>query len=77
MCRNLGYNHYPFTWLEDTCDIMIDDNINIITNIMKFDEKVRELVNSGESISDIMCNYIFKCKASRVAFNPDLWAINL
>jgi hypothetical protein len=25
LCQSIGFNHQPYSWLETTCDVMVDE----------------------------------------------------
>jgi hypothetical protein len=61
-CTNLGYNHYPYSWLESLCDEMVEDKIDGITGVIEFQQGFRATgLNPSKDVDDMMCEELFKC----------------
>ena len=76
ICGTLGYNHSPYTWIEEKCEEMIDDfsglleldkcscNIyqdTIVDKLNLRDYLTRNKMQPANSLSDKICGELFDC----------------
>lgn len=62
LCQSLGFNHQPYTWLEEICDEMIDENMKEILNIVNMrDQLASTKVNPKQTLADRVCEEIYSC----------------
>jgi hypothetical protein len=61
-CSSLSYSHQPYSWLEPTCDEMVDEHLGSIIEVMKFHQKV---VGTGltpsQSMPQMLCDELYAC----------------
>jgi len=63
VCDGLGFNHSPYSWLEDYCEEMIEDNYSTIIDAASFRKKLyASRFNPDTSFSDSLCEELFKCQ---------------
>ena len=67
-CSSLSYSHQPYSWLEPTCDEMVDDHLGSIIEVMKFHKKV---VGTGlipsQSMPQMLCDELYACGKDNLA----------
>jgi len=63
ICDNIGFNHSPYSWIEDYCEDIIEDNYSTIVDASKFRKKLYvSKFNPDETFSDSLCEELYKCK---------------
>lgn len=71
-CGTIGHNFYPFTWLEEQCDEMVDDKLDDIVSIINLQNGILSTgLIPSKSMDDTMCEEFYKCPAA-VKTNPEL-----
>ena len=64
LCNSLGFNHQPYGWLENTCDIMIEEYYDDILEIVTLRDKLHHSkIKLKETLSSKICSKIFNCKS--------------
>ena len=67
-CSSLSYSHQPYSWLEPTCDEMVDEQLDSIIDVMKFHQKV---VGTGltpsQSMPQMLCEELYACGKNNLA----------
>ena len=80
ICSTLGYNHSPYTWIEDKCDEMIDDysgktclvllynmsTDDIVDKLNMRDYLTRNKMQPAASLSDKICGELYNCEAQEL-----------
>lgn len=62
VCKDLGYFHQPYVWLEEYCDEMMDDHSDTIVEILKFrDQLSKGGFTPDDSTADYMCSELYQC----------------
>jgi hypothetical protein len=65
-CQSMGYRFFPYQWLEDVCEEMIEENINDIIDILKFRKDVLATgMKPDKSTADMMCEELYKCRVPK------------
>ena len=66
VCDNIGYNHSPYSWIENYCEDIIEDKYSNIVDASKFRRKLyASKFNPDDSFSDSLCEELYKCKKTR------------
>eukprot|EP00349_Pseudokeronopsis_sp_Brazil_P000474 CAMPEP_0202962958 /NCGR_PEP_ID=MMETSP1396-20130829/6972_1 /ASSEMBLY_ACC=CAM_ASM_000872 /TAXON_ID= /ORGANISM="Pseudokeronopsis sp., Strain Brazil" /LENGTH=261 /DNA_ID=CAMNT_0049683813 /DNA_START=64 /DNA_END=849 /DNA_ORIENTATION=- len=72
-CRDLGYRFYPYQWLEDVCEEMIEDKLDGILGVINFQKGFRSTgFTPDKSVADMMCDEFFKCPITKEKKEFDL-----
>mmetsp|Transcript_34429 Transcript_34429/g.50042 ORF Transcript_34429/g.50042 Transcript_34429/m.50042 type:complete len:277 (+) Transcript_34429:39-869(+) len=61
-CNNLGYNHQPYSWLESTCDEMVEEHIENILGVVRFHGQVtRTGMTPSQTMPEMLCEELYRC----------------
>eukprot|EP01036_Dinobryon_divergens_P022058 gene22058-30292_t len=55
-CNNLGFSYQPYSWLESTCDEMVEENLDEILAIVKSHSDL-------SSVPSAVCKKLYRCKS--------------
>lgn len=62
VCDGLGFNHSPYSWVEDYCEEMIEDNYATIVDATKFRKKLYSTRFTPDKLyADDLCEELYKC----------------
>ena len=63
VCNNIGFNHSPYSWIENYCEDMIEDKFSTIVEASTFRKKLYHTkFKPDDSFSDSLCEELYKCK---------------
>lgn len=64
LCNSIGFNHQPYSWLENTCDIMLEEHYDDILDIVTLRDKfLLSKMKPKDTLADKVCSKIFDCKS--------------
>ena len=62
VCGKLGFNHQPFSWLDQVCEEMTEDRSEQIQSIKKFRDRVAATgLNPDKRLRDMICDELYEC----------------
>jgi hypothetical protein len=64
LCQSLGYNHQPYTWLEEICDELLDDeHLDDILKILNMRDQMylNSKIHPKQTLSERICEEVFSC----------------
>jgi hypothetical protein len=64
LCNSLGYNHQPYSWLEEICDELLDDeHVGGILKILNMRDQMylNSKIHPKQTLAERVCEEVFSC----------------
>jgi len=72
-CTTIGHNFYPFSWLEEQCEEMVEEHADAIVSIINLQGGIMSTgLSPSKSTDDMMCEEFYKCPPAAPAVAREL-----